>query len=293
MNAPMRCERIECVVEARDQLGETPLWCDRTRKLWWIDIEQPKLQSFDPSSGEHHATETPGTYLGSHALTRSGERLVAIDLELRFLDIATGTLTPFVTVEQGIDTRLNDGRVDARGRLWIGTMDNELHRPNGRLYRVDPDGTVTRVAGDVIVSNGIAFSPDGRRLYFTDTRRHLTWAFDLDDGNVIGRHVFADYTATGARADGACVDSDGCLWQAIFAGSRIVRYRPDGTIDQTIALPVTNPTCLCFGGLDLKTLYVTSATKFLSQQQRAAEPLAGSLLAIEGVGQGLPENRFG
>jgi sugar lactone lactonase YvrE len=105
--------------------------------------------------------------------------------------------------------------------------------------------------------------------------------------------VLADYTAIGARADGACVDRDGCLWQAIFAGSRIVRYRPDGTIDRTISLPVTNPTCLCFGGQDLKTLYVTSATKFLSQQQRAAEPLAGSLLAIEGVGQGLPENRFG
>lgn len=286
---------IECVVQGADQLGETPLWCDRTRKLWWLDIERPKLQSFDPATGVHSRIDISGTYLGSQALTQTGERLLATDLRLDLVNLDDLSTAPLAAVEAGLDNRLNDGRVDGRGRLWVGTMDNQLHRPNGGLYRIDPDGTVTKFASDVIVSNGIAFSPEGSTLYFTDTRRYTTWAFDLDldDGIITNRRLLADYSASGDRPDGACIDVDGCLWTAFFAGGRIVRYRPDGLVDRTIRLPVTNPTCLCFGGSDLRTLYVTSATKFLSPQALANEPLAGSLFAIEGVGQGLPENRFG
>ena len=197
-------------------------------------------------------------------------------------------------MEHGLDNRLNDGRVDPRGRFWVGTMDNQLHRPNGALYRVDADGSVHRMLDGVIVSNGIAFAPDGKTLYFTDTRRYCTWRFDvdLDDGTLSNRRVFADCSASGARPDGACVDADGCVWTAFFAGNRVVRHRPDGTIDVVVPMPVTNPTCVCFGGADLRTLYVTSATKFLTPEQRAAEPLAGSLFAISGLAQGLPEHRF-
>ena len=286
---------IECVVRCGDQLGETPLWCDRTNKLWWVDIEQPKLQSWDPASAVHETRAIDTTYLGSVALTRSSSHLVAMDLSLQIIDPASGETSHLVDVETGLDNRLNDGRVDARGRLWIGTMDNQLHRPNGGLYRVDPDGSVQRVLDDIIVSNGIAISPDARTLYFTDTRRFMTWAFDLDldDGSITGRRLFADYSDSGERPDGACVDVDGCLWNAFFSDSRIVRYRPDGSIDRSIDLPVSNPTCACFGGSDLKTLFVTTASKFMSDEQLAAEPLAGALLAIDGVGQGLPENRFG
>ncbi|MFN3545857.1 MAG: SMP-30/gluconolactonase/LRE family protein [Mesorhizobium sp.] len=286
---------IDVAVAGQDQLGETPLWCDRTGKLWWLDIERPKLRWFDPATGADGSTSLRGTFAGTQALMADGRRLLAEDLALYALDLQTGTRTDLCAVEPGLDNRLNDGRVDARGRFWVGTMDNQLHRPNGGLYRVDPAGKANRVAEDVIVSNGIAFSPDGRTLYFTDTRRHLCFAFDLDldDGAVTGRRVLADHTASGDRPDGACVDVDGCIWMAFFAGGRIVRHRPDGTVDRTIALPITNPTCLCFGGSDLNTLYVTSATKFLTPGQLDAEPLAGALLAIHGAGQGLPEHRFG
>jgi len=282
-------------VPAGDLLGETPLWCARTKKLWWVDIERPKLQSFDPSSGVHDVLRMPGTYLGSLALTTSDEHLVAIDLDLHRLDVAGGTTTPLAQIETGYDNRLNDSRVDARGRLWIGTMDNQYVRANGGLYRVDPDGSVTKSLDGIRVSNGIAFSPDNRTMYFTDTRRFMTWVFDLDidDGVISNQRLFADYSASGERPDGACVDVDGCLWMAFFAGSCIVRYGPDGTIDRRIPLPVTNPTCVCFGGADLKTLYITTASKVLSDEQLEAEPLAGALLAIDGLGQGLPENRFG
>ena len=295
MNAMTPTLRIECVVENRDRLGETPLWCDRTERLWWIDIENPKLQSFDPATGAHEAVALPGTYAGTQALTKAGDRLLAEDLALYLRDADIGRRRDLVSVERGLDNRLNDGRVDARGRFWVGTMDNGLSRPNGGLYRVDADGTATQVESDVIVANGIAFSPDGKTLYFTDTRRYTSYAYDLDldEGTITNRRVFADYSATGDRPDGACVDADGCLWAAFFAGGRIVRYRPDGRIDRTIELPVTNPTCLAFGGRDLRTLFVTTATKFLGPEQLAAEKFAGGLFAIHGAGQGLPEHRFG
>jgi len=295
MNAFTPSVRIDCVMRGEDQLGETPLWSQESGELLWIDIERPRLQSLKLLTGEHEIVPMKGTYLGSHALTRDGSRLLAIDLSLFRFDAGRRKLQPFAAVEAGLDNRLNDGRVDPRGRLWIGTMDNQLHRPNGSLYRVDPSGHVEAIFSGIVVSNGIAFSPDGRTLYFTDTRRHRTWACDLDpdDGAVSNRRLFADYSATWERPDGACVDVDGCIWTAFFAGGRIVRHRPDGTIDRQVAMPVTNPTCVCFGGADLKTLFVTSATKFLTPEQRAAEPLAGSLFAIEGLGQGLPENRFG
>lgn len=287
---------IECVQRVSAQLGETPLWDARRNLLWWIDIEQPTLWSLDPSSGEATAFPQPGTYLGCQALSRDGRRLVARDLDLLFLDVESGEETPLFTTpnETMPQTRLNDGRVDATGRLWIGSMDNGLRDGLGALYRVDPDGSMHRMLDDLVVSNGIAFAPDGKSLFFTDTRRHVTFRLTLsDDGaSIARREVFADYTGTGDRPDGACIDADGCLWQAFFAGGRVVRYAPDGRIDKLIELPVTNPTCLCFGGPDLKTLFVTSAFKFLSPEQLSAEPLAGSVFAIEGAGQGVPENLF-
>lgn len=287
---------IHCVQNADAQLGETPLWDAAHGVLWWIDIERPTLWRLDPATGEAKAVEQPGTYLGSLALTRSGRHLVARDLSLLLLDPDTGATAPLAETqgETMPETRLNDGRVDAQGRLWIGTMDNGLSDGRGSLYRVDPDGTMEAMFGDVIVANGIAFDSDGRHMYFTDTRRYITYrlALDASGKRVEGREVFADYSATGDRPDGACVDADGCLWQAFFGGGKVVRYTPQGRIDREIALPVTNPTCLCFGGPDLRTLFITSATKFLTPDQLAAEPLAGSVLAIDGVGQGVPECLF-
>lgn len=287
-------DKIECAVRSRDQLGETPIWCEQSDKLWWLDIEKPKLQSFELSSALHETYEYDGcTFLGSQALTKSGGHLLAKDLDL-VLRKTDGSLIPFASIETNIDNRLNDGRVDRWGRLWIGTMDNQLHRPNGALYRVDGSGEAFKIFGDVIVTNGIAFSPDGRRFHFTDTRRYQSWVFDMDshDGSISNRRMFADYSSTGERPDGACFDVDGGLWTAFFGSGRVVRYSPDGVIDTVIKLPVTNPTCVCFGGRDFRTLFITTAAKFLSEEQLEAEPLAGAVFAVEDISQGLPENRF-
>ena len=287
---------IECVVRGADQLGETPLWCGREQRLWWLDIERPTLHSFDLTTNRHpqRSFQDRTTFLGSQALADDGTHLLALDLALHRCPHDGPPDAALVRVEAGLDNRLNDGRVDAHGRFWVGSMDNQLHRPQGALYRVDASGTALKVLDGVVVSNGLAFAPDNRRMYFTDTRRHITWrfGFDLDEGRLFDQQVFADHRASGDRPDGACVDVDGGLWTAFFAGGRIVRYAPDGRIDRVVPVPVTNPTCLCFGGVDLRTLYITTATKFLSPAQLACEPLAGSLLAIHGLAQGLPEHRF-
>lgn len=166
--------RVETAVAAGDILGETPLWCDRSRKLWWVDIDRRLHQSFDPATGAHQVVPYACNFLGSQALTADGSHLLAQDLGLYRRASDDDPPGQLCEVESGPDNRLNDGRVDARGRLWIGTMDNQLHRPNGALYRVEADGRTVRMFGDVIVTNGIAFSPDNRTLYFTDTRRYRT-----------------------------------------------------------------------------------------------------------------------
>lgn len=287
---------LHCVLRSDDLLGETPLWCDVTQSLFWLDIDGGRLQRFHPASGRHDVVKFETRYIGSLALTRQvGRVLIALDLGLYMFDFATGNLQLFCQVEPAEqDNRLNDGRCDALGRFWVGTMDNQLSRPNGAFYRIDTDGTAVRLFGDVIVSNTVAMSPDQRTLYFSDTRRFTTWAFDLDSdaGTLSNRRIFVDYRVTRARPDGACIDAEGFLWNALFAGGRIVRYAPDGTVDRTIQLPTTNPTCVCLGGPDLRTLFITTARKFLSDEQLQAQPLAGSVLAIKVDVPSLPEARF-
>lgn len=285
-----------CAVPGEDLLGETPLWCAATQTLLWLDIDNALLQRWHPASGRQDSFRFDARHVGTLALAQPGEVLLGLDLALQRFDIARGLLTPLCQVEPAtLDNRLNDGRCDAQGRLWVGTMDNQLSRPNGAFYRVDPDGSVHRQFGDVIVSNSVAIAPDGRTLYFSDTRSFVTWAFDLDaaSGTLSRQRIFVDHGATRDRPDGACVDAAGCVWNAIFGGGRVVRYTPEGAVDRVVALPVSNPTCVCLGGPDLRTLFITTARKFLSTEQLRAQPLAGSVLALEVDVPGLPEARFG
>ena len=288
---------LRCVVPGTDVLGETPLWCEKTQSVLWLDIEQARLQRFHPTSGRHDVFQFDERYVGSIALLRRpGRVLAALDRALYTFDLGTGRRELLCEVEPAdADTRLNDGRCDSLGRLWVGTMDNQLHRGIGGFYRVDPDGSVHRQFGDVIVANTVALSPEEDTIYFSDTRRHVTWRFALDvaSGNLGDRQVFVDYAPSRDRPDGACVDSEGFVWNAIFAGGRVIRYAPDGRVDRVLTVPVSNPTCVCLGGPELRTLYITTARRFLTQRQLRDEPWAGSLLAIDVEVPGLPERRFG
>jgi sugar lactone lactonase YvrE len=288
---------LRCAVPGQDLLGESPLWCEQTQSLLWLDIDGGRLQRFHPATGRHDTFAFEDRYVGSLALMREpGRVLLGIDLGLFVFDLATGAKRLLCQVEPADrDNRLNDGRCDAQGRFWVGTMDNQLFRPSGAFYRVDPDGSAHCMFDDVIVSNTVAFSPAQDTLYFSDTRRFFTWQFALDvaAGRLSDRRVFVDHSPTRSRPDGACVDADGFVWNAIFAAGRVVRYSPAGEVSRVIELPVTNPTCVCLGGADLKTLFITTARKFLGRGQLRGEPLAGAVLAIEVDVPGLREQRFG
>lgn len=288
---------IRCAAPSDDVLGETPLWCDQTDSLLWIDIDRATLHRLHPASGRRDRFTFAAGSLGALALRReAGSVVLALDGSLHTFDLGTGRMTMWAEIEPAtLNTRLNDGRCDANGNLWIGTMDNGLAAPVGSFYRVGADGTVVRQFGDVIVSNTVALSPDQRTLYFSDTRRFITWAFDHGpaDGTLSNRRIFVDHRAGRERPDGACVDSEGALWVAIFGGGRVDRFTHEGLLDRSIALPVTNPTCVCLGGPRFQTLFITTARKFLSAERLNHEPLAGSVLAVDVDVPGLPEKRFG
>jgi sugar lactone lactonase YvrE len=287
---------IACVVRSGDRLGESVLWCPRSRKVWWLDILKPALQSFDPASGEHKVYPLPGPNCGCAALRASGGFVLAMDNGLHGFDPASGRLEFLFHPEPAPpENRYNDGRVDRRGRFWLGTMDCDIRGPTGSLYRLGPDRSAVKQFGDISVPNSTAFSPDDRTFYFADTPRHVIWAFDFDiaAGAIASRRVFADLTARKGLPDGSCVDAESFLWNAEFAGARITRYAPDGRVDRSIDLPVTSPTCCCFGGEKLDTLYVVSSTHRHTPEQTAAEPWSGGLLALDAGVRGLPESMFG
>lgn len=282
---------IRAAIEAHDTLGECCLWCPVTRRLWWLDIQRPCLQSFDPVKGEHHVFPLPGRFCGCAALRQRGGLVLALDDGLHGFDPATGKLEFLLRPEPDRpENRYNDGRCDRRGRLWIGTMSAGPRQPTGAFYRVDSDGSARRVLDTLTIPNSTAFSPDDRTFYLADTPSQIIWAFDfdIDAGAFANRRVFADLTARHPSPDGSCVDAEGFLWNAEYRGGRITRYAPDGRVDRTIEVPVAHPTCCCFGGERLDTLYVTSAG-----EDRPARPIDGALLAIDVGIRGLPEAAFG
>jgi sugar lactone lactonase YvrE len=287
---------IACAVEAHDALGESCLWCPSTGKVWWLDIRKPCLQSYDPATSEHRVVLLNGRDCGCIVRRASGGFVLAMNHGLHHFDPLTGQTEFLLHSEpQQPENRYNDGRCDRRGRLWIGTMDMALRRASGSFYRIDADRSWRRLFDGITVPNSTAFSPDDRTLYFADTPRHVIWAFDLDidAGDIANRRVFADLSARNGLPDGSCVDAEGFLWNAEFGGHRVVRYAPDGRPDRTIELPVTNPTCCCFGGPALDTLYVTSAAQPANPGRVPASPMEGALLALDVGVRGLPEATFG
>ena len=284
--------QVEVAARGADRLGECPLWDERAAMLWWVDSRWPALKRLDPATGAVMMLVLP-EIVGSIALRESGGLLAATKSGLHFLDPSSGVLEAKADPEGHLpDNRFNDGRCDRAGRFWAGTMSDVNRDPVGSLYRFDARFKWEKLRNAVIIPNSLAFSPDGRTMYFADTNRHTVWAYDYDpaSGAATRERVFAD-TGKG-RPDGSCVDADGCLWNADYGAARLMRYTPVGNVDRSVDLPVTNPTCCCFGGADLGTLYVTTATQRLAPEALAKQPLAGSLLALRPGVKGLAESRF-
>jgi sugar lactone lactonase YvrE len=282
-----------CALDARASLGEGAVWCDRTQALFWVDINAPALHRFDPATGADRLWPMPEP-IGCLALSQDRRIVVALASGLAWFDPDTGALDRFLPIEADEPrTRLNDGRCDRQGRLWVGSMRRSAGGPLGTLYRCSGAEAAPMLTG-IEVPNCTAFSPDGTTLYFADTPTNRIRAFALDagTGELSDERDFASVPADEGHPDGATIDAAGGLWVAHWDGWRISRFRPDGTLDRSIRLPVPRPTCLAFGGPDLATLFVTSARIGLDAPGLARAPLSGGVFALRPGETGLPEPRF-
>jgi sugar lactone lactonase YvrE len=278
-------------------LGESPLWHPDEQVLYWVDIPGHKLNRYDPAGARHD--EWPlASEPGCCAALLGGGLLLAMRDGLWRFDPGSGQRS--LVAEPPYDPaaqRFNDGKADPQGRFWIGTIDDR-RRPDAALYRM-ARGELKKIAAGITVSNGLAFSPNGRTLYWADTTAHAVHAFDFDgqDGSLSRRRVFLQFppraegqplAAYGGRPDGAAVDTEGAYWVAMFEGQRLLRFAPDGTLLLELPLPVRCPTMPCFGGADLRTLYITTARDKRSPDELAAQPLAGCVLQLRVAVPGLP-----
>ena len=285
---------FECVLDIKASLGECPLWSVDEQVLYWVDINAPSLNRFDPLSGSNTAWPMPES-IGCFALRAEDGFVAALRSGIWFVDrrgklgrkIANAPYDP-------AHHRFNDGRADPQGRFWAGSMNENRDASTAKLYRLDSDFKLTTMISGVMISNGLAWSPDSRTMYHTDTptRTINAWEFDPATGDVSNLRVFARLLGENDRPDGGAVDREGCYWSALYRGGKIVRISPRGEMLSEFSLPAMCPTMCAFGGPDLKTVYVTTARQQRDPEELARLPQSGGIFAFRVDVPGLPEPKF-
>lgn len=282
---------MECLADVRATLGEGPVWVAAEAALYWLDIPERRVLRWSEAEGlreiavERHVCSllprAGGGFIGG-----GYDGFVALD--------AAFAVTPLADPEPDLPgNRFNDGKIDRAGRLWAGTMDRAEKLATGSLYRFDPDLAWTRIDSGYRVTNGPAFSRDGRVMYHTDSAIQTVYAFDLaDDGTVGPRRVHLRFGEGEGYPDGMTVDAEDCLWIAFWDGWCVRRFAPSGECLATLRVPVQRPTSVAFGGAALERLFITSARRDLSEGDLAAQPQAGGLFVTEPGVVGIAERAF-
>ena len=270
-------------------LGEGPVWVGREKALWFVDIKGRKLHRFDPATGALKSWDAP-SQPGWILPARDGRFVVGMQRGLNSFDPATGGFASLGAVEPDLPgNRLNDATVDPAGRIWFGSMDDRETRSTGHVYVRQRGATRDSGLAPVTITNGPAFSPDGRILYHVDTLGQLIHAVDVrGDGTLGAARPFARIERGAGYPDGPTVDSAGCLWIGLYGGWGVRRYAPDGALLETVHFPVANITKIAFGGAGLRTAYATTARKGLDAAALAQQPQAGDLFAFAVEVPGLP-----
>jgi sugar lactone lactonase YvrE len=287
-------EEISCVVDAKAVLGEGTIWDPERNVLWWIDIWGKLIHRYDPATGAERTWSSP-EFLGCIGLRAKGGLVVTMVSGFYFFDPASGRFDPIVDPEADIAiTRFNDGKPDRQGRFWSGSMFEAPGQPvkfAASLWRLDPDLSVHRMISDIGCSNGLAWSPDSRTMYFSDSHSTIVRAYDFDPatGDVENERVFIDVAGSGGIVDGSTVDAEGCYWATLPVTSKVCRYDPAGKLMRTVTLPTDLPTCCEFGGENLDVLYVTTAVLNRPPDHFKGQRNPGGLFAVTGLGvKGLP-----
>lgn len=283
-------------------LGESPLWHPVEQVLYYCDIPGRKLNRFDPRTADlqHWSFDTN---VACCAPMVDGGLLLAMRDGLFRFDTQSGERTHLLDAPYDVATeRFNDGKCDPQGRFWVGTIYEPRDPALAALYCYT-NGELKKKADAITVSNGLAWSPDGCTQYWSDTKAHAVYAFDFDPatGDLHQRRTFAHFAPKvagasldeyGGRPDGAAVDAEGCYWVAMFEGQRVLRLSPQGELLREVHLPVRCPTMPCFGGADLKTLYITTASEGRPADELLEQPWAGCVLSLRVDVPGLPANVF-
>lgn len=288
--------RLLKVVECQNRLGEGVQWNPQDESVWWTDIHSARLYRYHPASDQLKYWPAPER-IGCFAFAEHDRRLlVAFASGIAWWDIHTGAVDWIARPEMDIPgNRLNDGRVDRQGRFWVGGLveKTDFDGQSASLYSLTADGQLSRHLTGLGISNALCWSLDSRWLYHADSLSYSICRYPFDPATgQLGEGELWVKTPDGIAPDGACVDAENCLWNAQWGGSQLVCYSPAGEVLERLVLPVTQPTCVAFGGPDLSWLLVTSAREDLSQAQLAEQPLAGSLMIFESPVQGVPECLF-
>lgn len=282
-------------LDIHTELGECPLWSVQEQALYFVDIKGRALHRYKPSTSEHRTMVMPEE-IGCIGFRKGGGFIAGFRSGIWLLDMQGHREVKLAdNPEDQRTSRFNDGRIDPAGRFLAGTIDEPKDGGRAHLYRYDRRGLATMVSG-LLTSNGVAFSPDGRTLYHSDTPTFTVWryAYDPETGAATNKSLFAHLQPTEtdrSRPDGAAVDAEGCYWTALFEGGRIQRYSPDGMLLAEYPVPARCPTMVCFGGPDLKTLYVTSAYTG-REAELATWPHSGCLFSMPVDVPGMPEYHF-
>jgi L-arabinonolactonase len=285
---------IECVIDCGALLGEGTYWDAKEQMLWWIDIWGPTIHCYEPATGKDVTWAAP-EFLGTLAVREKGGLVVSMVSGFYFFDPKSGKFDPIVDPEVDLaDTRFNDGKTDRQGRFWSGTMfeaPGKAPAKIGSLWRLDADLSAHKIIAGIGCANGLAWSPDSRTMYFTDSHTNFVWAYDFDavSGAAFNKRVFIDLSEEGFIVDGSTVDAEGNYWLTVPFKGKVLAYNPSGARIRTIELPFDLPTCCEFGGRNLDTLYVTSATLRRDAKALAGQTKPGGLFAMSGLGvKGLP-----
>lgn len=285
---------IECIYNQPALLGESPLWDAQQQMLYWVDIEKSALHCLDPQTKYHRVWSMPSE-IGCIALRAGGGLVAALRYGFAYIELPSGHVTMMDTVLADADgVMFNDGKCDRAGRFWAGTKDLAEQNDIGALYRLDATGRSTEITKGYAVANGFAWSPDNTIFYVCNSSARIIYQYDFDlkAGTLNNKRIFATLSEESGYPDGVTVDSEGGVWNAHWDGGRVTRYLPNGKIDDVIKMPVRRPTSCCFGGANLTTLYVTSASTRLSAEELKQDPFAGCVFAVEVGIKGLIETKF-
>ncbi len=291
----MSAPTITTIAPDRCDIGESPVWDERTGLLWWVDITPGTIHCIDPATGARQRWEF-GEPVGSLGLCRSGRLVVALRSTVILFDPRDGSRQLLASVtHRKPEMRLNDGKVGPDGAFWVGSMDaSGAADPAGTLYRVAPDGGVTVITENFRISNGLAWDGAGTRMYHSDSRGIWVDIYDFDPatGAATNRRRWLELDELTGRPDGGACDIDGNYWSGGASASRLNCFSPDGQLLRWVDLPNFRPTMPCFGGADLGTLYVPSLSAGVSAENLEKWPLCGAMVSVPSDTRGVPVGRF-